>query len=73
MDAAGAYQLDAHYRGRAISIIATHVLEGVGWCWAGLIDWATTLEHRGESFPTPELAIADGKLNIEEYIDTFDD
>ncbi|XHS78739.1 hypothetical protein ACFJGW_01865 [Burkholderiaceae bacterium UC74_6] len=70
MSTAQRYQLDLQYKGRSGSIIVAPMLEGSGWGWAALIDQTQAIEHKGRAFKTPELAMADGKANVEAYVDS---
>ncbi|WP_077036819.1 hypothetical protein [Pelomonas sp. KK5] len=62
------HQLDLMYRGRNISVIAARKRQG--WGWGALFDDLWAIECKECSFATAELALADARLSVEDFIDS---
>lgn len=71
MNIGHANQLDLHYKGRNISVIAAR--KANGWGWGALFDDLRGIECEDSNFPSRELALADARLSVEDFIDSSDD
>ena len=68
MDTALSNHFGLHYKGRHISVIAAR--KPNGWSWGALLDDLQDMECHGNRFPNAELALADAKHSVEDFIDS---